>query len=467
MRNTFLLVSLLFIFSANAQQNNSILLQQPVDNILFRRPVTNPPVGIGPKNNHAAFKTTVGGPYSDWYDLWDEMYDTSSTTLPHSYQFLWALYPDSNIYDNSGIYAPYYIFTHGLGMSFDPSDSAYYYHAFNPAYRVSAPFNFRYSYQLDSFWIPGIYERYDTTSANVDSLIIEFIVTQNGGTPDSGAYSLIFAADTNFHHSTPDQTPRFATSRYFRLADECIDPVLTKVHYQRYAFPLTAATAFATAITKFNLTTPLTVPTNKYLVAYVYFKSQVAYPLGTTSITANDYWLYAGEPIGVSTWFPQSAHNSIGYTGSRQAGLIATNQVRYNDLGYTFGGHNVLIPNYAWAPVVSHVPPGFSVPHMAFHITWTTPPPAYTSAEISANTVVSVFPNPATDVLNIGFTLDQNRHVKVSLVNTLGQTVATREMGVLSSGKAVFNIAGLPAGVYLYVLEADGMRSTGRVLIAH
>ena len=296
MKQLFLLCS--FLFSAvllHAQYKDNVVVQQPVDAIPLKIRAEHPVVGMGPKNNHkagTAAKSTSGTTtYSDWYDLWDEMFDTTSTTLPHSYSYVWAISPDSNIHDLSGYYAPYYMFTHGMGMSFDPSDSAYYYHAFDTSYRVSAPFDYRLPYQLDSFWFPGEYYRYDTTVANVDSIIVEFLVTQAGGVPDSGAYALIATSPAAMYRPfTHDSTPRFATARYFNTTDNCIDPVLTKTTHQRFAFPLTAFDPFTLRYVKFNLPTPITVPPGKYLVAYVYFKSQVAYPVGTPSFAANYYW---------------------------------------------------------------------------------------------------------------------------------------------------------------------------------
>ena len=461
----FLLAAVFFLFSANAQESNSILFA-PAQPLPVKHRVLNAPFESGPKNGQMAHRTTSPGMYSDWYDLWDEMFDTTV-----SYSYSWDLYPDSNLYDNSGIYPPYNVFTHGMGMSFDPSDSAYYYHAYNLAYRVSAPFPFKFSYQLDSFWVPGEYLRYDTTSANVDSLIIEFLVTQNGGAPpDSGAYSLMATTPESYYFPcTADESPRFAVPRYFRATDDCIDPVLTTTAHQRYAFPLTAADEFIYKKIKFALTTPITVKPGKYLAAYVYFKSQVAYPLGTNVFNANYYWLYAGEPNGANVWFAQSAHNTIiDYPGSHQDGLIATNQIAYNDAGFVYNSHNILLPSFAYANSGANLSPGFDVPEMAFHINWSYPDTSLAAENMPKSSMaVNLFPNPCTDVLHVSFTLDHKSDVQVSLLSMTGQIVANRKMGYANSGDVILNIAALPAGIYTCMLYADGERFTGRVVIAH
>jgi hypothetical protein len=449
---------------ASAQQSNSILFTRPADPIPVKRLVENRPFRSGPMNNRAAAKTTAGI-NADWYNLWDEMNDTSATSLSHLY--LWDVARDSNIYDVSGIYPPYYIFTHGLGMSFDPSDSAYYFHAVDTNYRVSSYFDFTQAYQLDSFWVPGEYIRSDTTSSIVDSLIVEFLVSQNGSSPDSGAYQLMaIPSNPIYFPFTPDAQPRFATSRYYRLQDECVDPVLTKVVHRRYAFPLTSADAFIYKKLKFALTSPLVVLPGKYLAAYVYFKGQVTYPLGTLHSAANYYWMYAGEPNGVLTWFPQSAHNTAtGYTGSRNQGLIATKQIRYNDAGFTFLSHNVLLPASAYAHTgPNNNPPGFTVPYMAFHITWPVPSLAIAPLDNDIEEV-NAYPNPAANTLNISFALHQPALVKVTLSNIMGQVVAVQVMKNTANGTIVFQAANLSAGIYVYTLEAGNLRKTGRVVI--
>lgn len=462
----FLIVLPLSCTVTRAQENTSIILTNSTDAPPPKHRVMHPQTPEKPVNEHLAQKETAGGmTYSDWYDLWDEMYDPAN-----SYSYHYDIYPDSNLLDTTGFYPPFSIFTHGMGMSFDPSDSAYYYHPFNPAYRVSAPFPYTLAYKLDSFRVPGQYMRYDLTPGNVDSLIIEFLVTQNGGAPpDSGCYALISTtADTTYRHCTADETPRFATPRYFRTTDDCIDPALTTITHQRYAVPLTIADAFIQRVVKIALTTPITVVPGKYVAAYVYFKSAVAYPLVTSVNYANYYWLYAGEPYGASTWFPQSAHNlTTGYPGSHQDGLIATNQIRYSDAGFTFNGHNVLLPSYAYAAVGADPPPGFDVPEMAFHIRWTMPDTSLSVATGGGRAATNVFPNPCNDRLHIWFDAGGQSGTQILLFDLLGKPVARQDMGKITQGTAVFSTTELPAGIYLYAVCNEAGRTTGRIEVRH
>lgn len=77
------------------------------------------------------------------------------------------------------------------------------------------------------------------------------------------------------------------------------------------------------------------------------------------------------------------------------------------------------------------------------------------------------YPNPANDQVVIPFTLFSNANVTVSLINTVGQTVATQTIGHTGSGKAIFNVSSLNNGVYFYTVNAGGERKTGRVVVSH
>lgn len=78
-----------------------------------------------------------------------------------------------------------------------------------------------------------------------------------------------------------------------------------------------------------------------------------------------------------------------------------------------------------------------------------------------------VFPNPASEEVGIKFSTKNAANVNVTLTNSLGQVVATQSFGKTTSAKATFNVSGLAAGVYMYAIEADGERETGRVVVAH
>lgn len=77
------------------------------------------------------------------------------------------------------------------------------------------------------------------------------------------------------------------------------------------------------------------------------------------------------------------------------------------------------------------------------------------------------YPNPAASQVVIPFNLFGNADVTVSLINTMGQTVAIQKLGNTGSSKAIFNIATLSNGIYFYTVNAGGERKTGRFVVAH
>jgi len=81
------------------------------------------------------------------------------------------------------------------------------------------------------------------------------------------------------------------------------------------------------------------------------------------------------------------------------------------------------------------------------------------------NVVVS--PNPASDVIAISFNTGMVANTVVTLTNSIGQVVATMDMGNVANGKANINVAKLANGTYFYTVNAGGSRATGHVVVAH
>jgi Secretion system C-terminal sorting domain len=439
---------------------------------------------------------------SDWYDLWNQNY-TSGVAAGYSY----ACFPDSNVVDNSPGVIPYNISTHGLGISFDPTDSSFYSDIVNSGalqVSVSAPMvPIGQIYTVDSFYAPVKYVQNDLTV--VDSIIVEIAVATNTTIPlaDTGAYNLKFAYTAADTVVSFDGTPRFASVHYNSgegthggaawenhstpydaapyINDAWFDSVF--VVKQRFALAITSADTDAygnlnlgmlegthsngittTAVTPItNLySLPLTTTTlnwRQHMVSFVSFKSGHAggtYPLGTTA--ANWINLIAGSPLGPTTWFKQSTSNpAITYPGSYQASLIAENKIRYCDtlFTYPYGRHDILMPACVFAK------PDLVVVDQAFHITW---PQGERISGVQEISNIHAYPNPSTNELNITYTSSSTSEATVSLINIIGQVVATQPV---NNDKAVFNVSALPGGVYIYCIESGGEVKKGRILVVH
>jgi len=124
------------------------------------------------------------------------------------------------------------------------------------------------------------------------------------------------------------------------------------------------------------------------------------------------------------------------------------------------------IPTWAWNP-----PTDLQFPVMNFHAQ--CPACAITGTaslgvkNIAAANTVNAYPNPAKGQLNIAYTLVNSSVVNVTLSNMMGQVVATQKLANATSGNAIFSTSTLADGIYIYTLDADGVHSTGRVVVAH
>ncbi len=77
---------------------------------------------------------------------------------------------------------------------------------------------------------------------------------------------------------------------------------------------------------------------------------------------------------------------------------------------------------------------------------------------------VSLYPNPVTGQAMLSFHLDEPGPVSVKFFNLVGQQVRSVDAGIRTAGENTVRIqsVGLPAGMYLYMLEAGQDKYTGK-----
>ncbi|GIV62411.1 MAG: hypothetical protein KatS3mg044_1277 [Rhodothermaceae bacterium] len=81
--------------------------------------------------------------------------------------------------------------------------------------------------------------------------------------------------------------------------------------------------------------------------------------------------------------------------------------------------------------------------------------------------LLPAYPSPATTRAVIPFTLAVPAHVRLRVHDLLGRTVATVVDGTRPAGRheATLDVAGLPAGVYVYTLTAGAAHATGKLVV--
>ncbi|MFM2016690.1 MAG: hypothetical protein RL007_346, partial [Bacteroidota bacterium] len=79
---------------------------------------------------------------------------------------------------------------------------------------------------------------------------------------------------------------------------------------------------------------------------------------------------------------------------------------------------------------------------------------------------LNVYPNPATDQVNITYTLPKNGDAEILLIDELGRIIESQKRNNLTAGeqRAQFNLSNCSAGVY-YVRLQSGTLTESRVLI--
>ena len=141
------------------------------------------------------------------------------------------------------------------------------------------------------------------------------------------------------------------------------------------------------------------------------------------------------------------------------------------EIGYTqFGGSwndgNVYIPMWEFASA----PPNFQqYINYAYHIN--CPTCTVLGVEnVNKNKLnnVKVYPSPADNMMSVSCSFVNPTNVTVSVINMMGQTVATQTMNNFSNGSANFNTSEFANGFYVVDINAaDGTHTTSKVAVAH
>lgn len=83
--------------------------------------------------------------------------------------------------------------------------------------------------------------------------------------------------------------------------------------------------------------------------------------------------------------------------------------------------------------------------------------------------LLNVFPNPASELIQLNMELQTAGEVKVQLVNSLGQTVDQIDLGMIESGAHLswVDVRNYPAGMYNLLLISGSAIETRKIIITH
>ena len=402
---------------------------------------------------HPARKTTATNAY--WYSFQEENYTTSA------YTSITPVYNDSSLLVSvaDGASTPFNWYILGLGTSFDPTSVD-----FLPANIVNpnvpattfAIANTN-AYSIDSIEIVGFYDRKPYNNY-VDTLNIYVMAAGPSitGTVLASLQNVYFLTNIGI----PDSTIHYADARYDSVTNTIISSVVPGIiKIQKILDSAAYADSTAQGLNDwfFRLPSTLNVPAGAKVVGWQQYKSGHAYAFNRDIDSANLWNTLTYELNGQGT-FPSQKVNDY------NSGLLMTSLGQYDISGNgTFiGGQQYLNNTYYYGAGAN-----FDDPYFAFRVTCPTCIP-FAVSQVKENVRgVNAYPDPASEELNITYTLNNTDDVSISITNMLGQVVASQKIANTVNGKATFNTAQLSSGTYIYSVRSGVSCITGHVVIAH
>ncbi|MEZ5173156.1 MAG: T9SS type A sorting domain-containing protein [Bacteroidia bacterium] len=85
-----------------------------------------------------------------------------------------------------------------------------------------------------------------------------------------------------------------------------------------------------------------------------------------------------------------------------------------------------------------------------------------------SNSVFTLYPNPARNIVNVLLNIDRNEsQVKVSIIDAAGRLVRTENVNSVRAGSIIeLNISDLASGVYQIALEGENFREVSRLTVS-
>ncbi|MCW3123685.1 MAG: hypothetical protein JWQ38_3177 [Flavipsychrobacter sp.] len=331
------------------------------------------------------------------------------------------------------------------------------------------------AYIVDSVIVPGLYQygnKSTLAAAEVDTLRLVF-VTGAGGTHASG--DNMFAAYTVSSHygsiafldipydsvvnTSASNNGSVAIAGTMDILLKNSDTSATKLYNKAYeispAIPVAAGNWIATSIT-YKSGEPD--PAIHSLPGDTVIGSVAPYTYYNIFRPVVNFWT-AIDPATITglappAWAPFS-------TSDKNEGLFKTWP------NYEGGWENIYVSMWGLA---SLSPSNLQYTEVSYHLICSACDHIWCYENVSAienENNIKAFPSPADNELKITFALGTASDVTVALINVLGQVVASEHIMSTTEGSIIWNTTRLPAGMYIYMVQANGEVTTGKVMIEH
>ena len=89
--------------------------------------------------------------------------------------------------------------------------------------------------------------------------------------------------------------------------------------------------------------------------------------------------------------------------------------------------------------------------------------------ELNENESLVVFPNPASQNMNIELSIEESANVSVKMIDMLGRTILTEQIGnnVKGAISHTLNVNNINSGAYLLFFQIDEIQVVQRVNVSH
>ncbi len=317
-----------------------------------------------------------------------------------------------------------------------------------PGYTGQMVLNQQNTYTVDSIVTYGFYGRNASKTGIVDTMI--FALAYGPGGANSSVETVYYPTLNNGD-----------TLRCLELAYDTVnhraDTVGTGAAITVIKLPLTVADSSKNRLAVYF---GKSIPANNFVGVSITFKTgDPAYVPYTDTVFAGP--TTPNRPFKFGMWRPAMYEENAGQSPTYIKGNQNTAQIK------GLPDNSSYVRDYipTWAYVAAFT---LEWSDIDFVLSSSNPFSTVGVGNVSNNiSGVNIYPNPATSEVNIKFTLNNASNTNVTIKNTVGQVIATQNMGNVANGMATFSTANLSAGVYFCTVESNGQHVTSRFVVAH
>ena len=211
-------------------------------------------------------------------------------------------------------------------------------------------------------------------------------------------------------------------------------------------------------------------PNNSVSTAYVFYpefnNDTESYYIPSTNIHTGDdmdYYIFS-LPDGFDYSLNANvfdSYNNENYSGDVMFSFSIDNGVTWSNVYDSVSNEELIIPN--GGNVYIHAAPVLAGITGTYQLNINVSRETLSLGDISYNNEIIVYPNPASEKINIKLKNDQLSYNNISIINSLGQVVKTQKSN--SETDVNIDVKDLPSGLYLLNINSDSSTSVKKLII--